>query len=320
VMDDRVKAQADERKRVQSIEDRRAYLIFEMEQKDKWARSKEDVEAKARERAAKGGVEIGNQRGATEMERGRGMLPSSGEFANDRITPEMIADLPPEARRIYEREMGLTPKSDVQEAEDAMTAGQLQGAPGLVRKELTAGFNKAVDTDNLRKKEAAREARDEKKAAAAVAAAALAEDGRNDRQNAQITASDARQSRTIAAAVGRGGGRDDEKPESVTTLRGVMNDIGKDRPKLDDFRGSVQKHADALAAWNKSDQGLQYKELQDEIKKRTTGAPKPVASESTVKDNPSSTGGRKVGATQTVAAGPNKGKTVVWDGKGWTLK
>jgi hypothetical protein len=294
VMDNQIKAQGDERKRVQSIEDRREAMIFEMEQKDKWARSREEVEAKGFERADTRAGEIRDERGAREFKGGMGMLSNL-------------------------EEMGISPDTALQRAQDRMTGGREVGAPGSVRKELTADFNNEVKTDNQRKKEAAREAQDEKKAAEREAAAGRAEEGRNSRLDKQITASDARQSRTIAAAVGRRG-RDDDKPESVTTLRGVMNDIGKDRPKLDDFRGNAQKHDDALAAWNKSDQGLQYKELQDEIKMRTTGAPKPVAPESTVKDNPSSTIGRKVGATQTVAAGPNKGKTVVWDGKGWTLK
>jgi hypothetical protein len=212
VMDDRVKAQADERKRVQSIEDRRAYLIFEMEQKDKWARSQEEVEAKARERAAKGGVEIGNQRGATEMERGRGMLPSSGEFANDRITPEMIADLPPEARRIYEREMGLTPNTALQTSKDAMTAGQKQGAPGSVRKELTADYNNEVKTDNLRQKEAARDARDAAREAEREASQARVFAQQDKIQGKQHSA-------TLAAigARGSGGGGSGAKLRSTKT-------------------------------------------------------------------------------------------------------
>jgi 3-hydroxyacyl-CoA dehydrogenase len=92
VMDDRVKAQADERKRVQSIADRRAELDREMDRKIEYARSEKEAEAQGFEQASDGGRKIANERGAAEMERGRGMLPSSGEFANDRITPEMIAD------------------------------------------------------------------------------------------------------------------------------------------------------------------------------------------------------------------------------------
>lgn len=55
------------------------------------------------------------------------------------------------------------------------------------------------------------------------------------------------------------------------------------------------------------DMGNQTKKV-ERTQKRGAGSQKPAP------------GGRKVGETVTVQAGPNKGKTAVWDGQGWKLK
>lgn len=83
------------------------------------------------------------------------------------------------------------------------------------------------------------------------------------------------------------------KIKEALTVRGII------KPTESDIEKVVESEYD--------DMGNQVKKV-ERTQKRGVGAPKPDA------------GGRKVGETVTVQAGPNKGKTAVWDGQGWKLK
>lgn len=245
VMDSQIKANSEEKKRVQSIADRRAELDREMDRKIEYARSQQEAEAQGFERADARAAEIRDERGAREFKGGMGMLSN----------PE---------------EMGISPDTALRTAQDRLTGGREVGAPGSVRKELLGDYNKEVDRENLRQKDAARESRDEAREAERAASQARLFDQ-------QDKMADKRTSAMLQGITARGGSRDDDKPETVSVLRGAMNDLDKDRPKLEDFRGNVKKHAAALADWNETDDGLEYKKLKDMIRLRTTGTGAPAA-------------------------------------------
>jgi hypothetical protein len=245
VMDSQIKANSEEKKRVQSIADRRAELDREMDRKIEYARSQQEAEAQGFERADARAAEIRDERGAREFKGGMGMLSNL-------------------------EEMGISPDTALRTAQDRLTGGREVGAPGSVRKELLGDFNKEVDRENLRQKDAARDARDEAREAERAASQARLFDQ-------QDKMADKRTSAMLQGITARGGSRDDDKPETVSVLRGAMNDLDKDRPKLEDFRGNVKKHAAALADWNETDDGLEYKKLKDMIRLRTTGTGAPAA-------------------------------------------
>ena len=142
---DRAAERAEDRQ--QSIMDRRHELLYEMKLKSDMAREGEEVEAKAFTRVAQRGEAIGIERGARELEAARSTVPNEGPYANDKITPEMIASLPPAARAIYEKEMGMSADTELQSMRDQVTASGEVGAPATVRKAVTENYRDARKTD-----------------------------------------------------------------------------------------------------------------------------------------------------------------------------
>lgn len=164
VLDDRAKRESDERQRALSIEDRKNALLFEMKAKADFARQEEEHASEVSGRVAERGARIGHERGARELEEARSRVPSEGEFANERITPEMIASMPPAARAIYERDMGLTDDSTLQGLGDQITASREIGAPASVRKGLLESYREEARTIKDTAERERRERNDDRRA------------------------------------------------------------------------------------------------------------------------------------------------------------
>lgn len=199
VLEDRDKRADEERKYERTTEEKRAHLMWEMKAKLMYARQEEAVEADAYERIDQRSRQLDGERGARELELARSTVPNEGEFANERITPEMIASLPPQARAIYEKDMGLTDDSALQIARDRMDAGRELGAPGSVRKELASSFSSEVKDARDRAERDRKERQD-----------LLRQDGLDRRQLSSQEAAAARDSQRqagiLAAIAARGGG------------------------------------------------------------------------------------------------------------------
>jgi hypothetical protein len=195
-------------------------------------------------------------------------------------------------------EMGLSPDTALQRSQDRMTGAREVGAPGSVRKELTADYNNEVKTENLRQKEAARDARDAAREAEREASQARVFAQQDKIQGKQHSA-------TLAAigarGSGGGGGRDEDNTREQMAfikaekqgLRTEMKTL-EDRaanPSMEDRRNKnfledvkaertrLKNAMDALAP--------QEKVVQDRL---FPGA-KPVVPGSTVKDNPTTSKG-----------------------------
>lgn len=315
--DDAIKQRERAEVRQQSIMDRRNELLFEMKAKADWAKREEEATAGAYARVAERGAQIGNERGARELEAARSMVPREGEFANDRITPEMLANMPPAARAIYEKEMGLTDDSTLQGLRDQVQASGELAAPSTVRKGILDSYKEEFKADKDEKDRKFRMEQEDRK------------DARNEANN------NAREERTLmainaaerrAAARGSGGSGGGDKPERDPTpaeLKAALESAKKDAPKLDDYRGNAAKHEAAMKAWRESPDGKRAAELQSMYDRRfglgtsPAAAPeKPAAQKSTVKDNPATASARPVEVKTKAAydALPKGAKYVAPDG------
>jgi hypothetical protein len=277
--------------RQQSIMDRRNELLYEMDLKSKLARQEEEIAADAFTRIGTRGEEIGNERGARELESARGTLPNEGEFANEKITPEMIESMPPAARAIYEKEMGLTDDTELQYLRDQVTASGEVGAPASVRKAVADNFKEGRKAD--------KEAQDRQ-------IRAEQEEGRNTRAEASLASREAAADKrtagmlTAAGMRSRSGGSDDDSSKNMEALHDIAI---KERPKepkpkvqtgltrrdqeaADDENARLKsEYKDEMSAWE-AEYGEDVKRYRDSLRPGTAGksssaAPKP----SPAKDN-----------------------------------
>ena len=147
IVDQAYKREEADRVRQQGLADRREAVLWEMKLKADMARQEEEATAAGYVKAAQRGAQIGNERGARELEAASASIPSSGPHGEERITPEMIASMPPAARAVYERQMGLTDDSELQQLRDQVTAAGEVGAPGAVRKGLLESYKEAHKED-----------------------------------------------------------------------------------------------------------------------------------------------------------------------------
>ncbi|MBS0506590.1 MAG: hypothetical protein JSR53_04310 [Proteobacteria bacterium] len=383
IIDQATKREEADRVRQQGIADRRDALLYEMKMKADMARQEEDVVAKGYAKAGERGAQIGNERGARELEAARTQVPNAGEFAGERITPEMIASMPPQARAIYEKQMGLTANTQLQQLRDQVQGAGEVGAPSSVRKGLLESYKEeykadkdAKDRDLKERMDANRDDRlfarmdhqsemlDKRLAARGGVDGASAPKVRSTKTNADgeevaimsdgsikpLGIQSHAFSKAVAAGVAKMDGdlkyrklSEDEKIALVKKrLAGASVGTGSD----DDYgagspaaTGSAQPAPGSDAAsratgdiaalereisalkkggTNADPRGERMMILNDELKKARG---KSAAPQSAVKDNQAiKSVERKVGMTQVVPSGPHKGKTVVWDGKGWALK
>lgn len=136
IADEQIKRNERAEVRQQSLMDRRNELLYEMEVKSRYAAQEEERVANISNKIAERGQQIGNERGAKELESARSMVPNEGPYANTPVSPADLASMPPAARAIYEKQMGLTDDSTLQAAKDQITASTEIGAPASVKKGL----------------------------------------------------------------------------------------------------------------------------------------------------------------------------------------
>lgn len=136
IADEQIKRNERAEVRQQSLMDRRNELLHEMEIKSRYAAQEEERVANISNKIAERGQQIGNERGAKELESARSMVPNEGPYANTPVSPADLASMPPAARAIYEKQMGLTDDSPLQAAKDQITATTEIGAPASVKKGL----------------------------------------------------------------------------------------------------------------------------------------------------------------------------------------
>lgn len=149
--DNVIKREDDQRKYQFAVQERRDALLYEMEMKERYARRAEEASADAFNRVAQRGEEIGYERGARELESARSAVPNEGEFANDRVMPDMLASMPHEARSIYEQQMGLTDDSELQGLRDQVQASGEVAAPSSVRKAMSDNYREGRKADKEEK-------------------------------------------------------------------------------------------------------------------------------------------------------------------------
>ena len=334
--DDAIKQRERADVRQQSIMDRRNELLFEMKAKADMARQEEEAAAGAFNRVAQRGAEIGNERGARELEAARNTVPREGEYANAPVTPGMLASMPPAARAIYEKEMGLTDDSTLQGLRDQVQASGEVAAPASVRKAVMDSYREeykadkdAKDRDFKERKEAASQERADKRIETQLQIAAQ----RNETMLARISASASR-----GGGGGSDGGDPKKKPNTTLDIERAINatdaEIAKalnvpadrvpqalstlskskspdDVQKLEDIR-RLQKSARDLAQQMR---GMVLPEGGSEPTKPAE-AQKPAAPRSTVKDNPTTK--PSISSIQGAPSGASIGAFI--GGKGWEVR
>lgn len=115
-----------------------------------------------------------------------------------------------------------------------------------------------------------------------------------------------------------------QSSERLTTMINSANATIKNlmegsRGKTDDEKKEWQRQYDAAVQMRDRATKL----LNELLEGRSAPAPSPAPAASASGESPASrpaaSGSRKVGDTQVIQSGPNKGKTARWDGKGWVL-
>ena len=229
--------------RQQSMMDRRSELLFEMKAKADMARQQEEEDAAGFSRVAKRGEQITNERGARELESARRSLPMEGEFANDKITPEMIASMPPAARAIYEKEMGLTADSSLQRARDMVTASTEVSASPTVRKGILDSYREEFKADKEDKERKFRYEQEDRKDARTEAN----NDAREERERIRAEAALERASKKgVTGSI--------DQTEKLSVLKDVLAKAEASKPHAKDYPNK-KKYEAAIAEWRESDSG-----------------------------------------------------------------
>ena len=294
IVDQAYKREEADRVRQQGLADRREAVLWEMKLKADMARQEEEATAAGYVKAAQRGAQIGNERGARELEAASASIPSSGPHGDERITPEMIASMPPAARAVYERQMGLTDDSELQQLRDQVTAAGEVGAPGAVRKGLLESYKEARKEDKEAKDRDLRLEQEDRKDARAEA--------RRKADSEDLVLRLESMERRAAARGGSGGGGGSvqiDQTNKLTVLKDVKAKADASKPSRSDYT-SETKFAAALKEWQESDDGqmsamasrrmlsLFGSEKEDGPAKpsqSTAATAKPAAQQSAVKDN-----------------------------------
>lgn len=268
--------------------------------------------------ALKAAEDMPAKRDAGLLSRASGMELSPEEM-------ETVKNMPPEARKAYEESGMLKPRGDerLQQADDAIEAAGSKGASSNVMKLLRDKKTetlKAIESDNKVK-----EARIQSEAAAAALDKRLTS---QEKIAAERNATTERAANTRAEATVRAVTSKTDKPADPIKERAqILKDIKEFEssapkppdPKRTDAGGKMQKeYQKQYDAWLKNtDDGKMVASLKERHRELSTPKSADQPSEKPKSDTQSD---RKVGTTQVVASGPNKGKTAVWDGQGWKLK
>ena len=241
--DDAIKQRERAEVRQQSIMDRRNELLFEMKAKSDMARRQEEEDAAGFSRVSQRGEQITNERGARELEGARSSVPMEGEFANDKITPEMIASMPPAARAIYEKEMGLTDDSSLQRSRDMVTASTEVSASPTVRKGILDSYREEFKADKDEKDRKFNAEKEDRKDARNKAD----NDAREERE--RIRAEVAMERATRKGATGS-----IDQTEKLSVLKDVLAKAEASKPNPKDYRNNKLYEA-ALKEWSDSNSG-----------------------------------------------------------------
>lgn len=213
IADEQIKRNERAEVRQQSLMDRRNELLYEMEVKSRYAAQEEERAANISNKIAERGQQIGNERGAKELESARSMVPNEGPYANTPVSPADLASMPPAARAIYEKQMGLTDDSPLQAAKDQITASTEIGAPASVKKGLLETYREEA--------KAAKDSKtmefNEKKLESQERMRMESEDRKDERQNQRLEA-------LIDKANAKGGGKDG--------AREVLSFLGESRKAI----------------------------------------------------------------------------------------
>lgn len=241
--DDAIKQRERAEVRQQSIMDRRNELLFEMKAKADMARRQEEEDAAGFSRVAQRGNQITNERGARELEGARSSVPMEGEFANDKITPEMIASMPPAARAIYEKEMGLTDDSSLQRSRDMVTASTEVSASPTVRKGVLDSYREEFKADKDEKDRKFNAEKEDRKDARTEAN----NDAREERERIRAEAA-------MERAAKRGATGSIDQTEKLSVLKDVLSKAEASKPNPKDYRNNKLYEA-AMEKWSASDSG-----------------------------------------------------------------
>ena len=259
IVDQAYKREEADRVRQQGLADKREAVLWEMKLKADMARQEDEAVSAGYAKAAKRGAEIGNERGARELEAASASMPSSGPHGDERITPEMIASMPPAARAVYERQMGLTDDSELQQLRDQVTAAGEVGAPGAVRKGLLESYKEARKEDKEAKDRDLRLEQEDRKDAR--------EADRRKAESENLMLRLESMERRAAARGGSGGGGSAAKVRSTKTnadgeVIAIMSD-GTTKP-LGIQDQVFSKNVAAMVA--KMDGDIQYRKLSESEK------------------------------------------------------
>lgn len=241
--DDAIKREDDQRKYQLQVQERRDSLLFEMEQKEKFARRVEQADAQSYERAVDSAQAVGGDRRfakfSADMEQA-----GYGEGMDDA-----------QKRVVFDQHYNNKPALGYQEPESAGKADILSemrrsGASGPAIKAAREDY-----TAQAKAEQAAAEAQRKERSDLAR------EDLRNrqlDQQwaigEANRSAADDRLGRTLDARSKGGAGGGLDQTEKLTVLKDVKAKADATKPKRSDY-GSEKRYDAALEKWAGSDDG-----------------------------------------------------------------
>lgn len=242
--DDAIKREDDQRKYQMQVQERRDSLLFEMEQKEKFARRVEQADAQSYERAVDSAQAVGGDRRfakfSADMEQA-----GYGEGMDDA-----------QKRVVFDQHYNNKPALGYQEPESAGKADILSemrrsGASGSAIKAAREDY-----TAQAKAEQAAAEAQRKERSDLAR------EDLRNrqlDQQwaigEANRSAADDRLGRTLEARSKSGAGGGLDQTEKLTVLKDVKAKADASKPKIDDYLGSKKSFDAAMGEWRKSEDG-----------------------------------------------------------------
>lgn len=302
--DDAIKKRERDELRAQTLGDRRAALLEEMELKEQFALGQEQRDANSYIDANERGRALGDDRRFSKFRediRATGGGEGMGEdelrkVFSDNYNDKVVAG----SDRYYEPESA--------DRRDALQAARSSGASGKVISGLNDEYRSTAQAERQAKQDADRDAREEQRRRDG-----LERDERRFEQQERLL--DKRLG--AQAARGGGGGQGPEKELTPSELKSALESTKKTAPTLDDFRGNGAKFQAAMVDWRKSDDGQRAAELQRRYDKRLglgTGpldqGAKPATQKSAGKDNQTTA---KVNDKRTV-----NGVTWVRTEKGWT--
>lgn len=246
--DQAYKREDDERKRQQSIMDRRNELLFEMKAKADMAQEQERADAEGYVKASERGRAIGDDRRFSKFREdiratggGEGMSEDElrGVF-NENYNDKVVAG----SDRYYEPESA--------DKRDALQAARSSGASGRVIAGLNEEYRGILGAERQAKQDADREAREDRRyreQAERDERLSRERDERDERRHQQSLERD----RSKPAAAG-----EVDQTSKLSVLKDVLAKAEASKPSRKDYRNE-KSYAEAMTAWGESDSGKMAK-------------------------------------------------------------